>query len=283
MLLALILAGALASAFGICFLSGGFDGSGWIWILPVCFVGALVVLVALAFFFLWLCCAVVDMEKPQKKDSRFYRSLIHLYIDAIVTVGRIHIHAQGVEKMPKDGRFLLVCNHTHDTDPIVLMSVLRKYPLAFISKRELDNMFLVGKLMRKILCQPINRENDKEALKTILKCIELIKEDQVSIGVFPEGYVHPDRKLHHFRHGVFKIAQKANVPIVVCTLKETKYLYENLMKWKRSDVYMNLLEVIPAEEVTRCTTVELGEHIYNVMAKDLGPDRVTDPMYQETT
>ena len=283
MLLTLIIAGALAASLGICFLSGGFQDLAWLWILPVGFIGALIVLALLAFAFLWLCCAIIDMDKPQKKDSKFYRGLIYLYMDAIITVGRIHVHAQGAEKVPKDGRFLLVCNHTHDADPVVLMSVIRKQPLAFISKQELNNMFLVGKIMHKILCQPINRENDREALKTILKCVQLLKDDQVSVGVFPEGYVHPDRKLHHFRPGVFKIAQKANVPIVVCTLKETKYLYDNLFHLRPSHVYMNVLEVISAQEVSGHTTVELSERIYNMMAKDLGPDRVTDPLYQETT
>ena len=116
MLLALIIAGALAASLGICFYSGGFDCLAWIWILPVCFIGGLILLALLAFAFLWLCCALVDMDKPQKKDSKFFRALIHLYADAIITVGRIHIHAQGTEKVPKDGRFLLVCNHTHDAE-----------------------------------------------------------------------------------------------------------------------------------------------------------------------
>ena len=240
-------------------------------------------LTLLAFLFLWFLCAIVRMDTPQEKDSPFYRRIIHLYIDAIITAGRVRIHAQGLEKTPSDGRFLLVCNHTNDTDPIILLSAFRKQQLAFISKRENDKKFLVGKLMHKILCQPINRENDREALKTILKCIQLIKDDQCSIGVFPEGYVHPDRKLHHFRHGVFKIAQKAKVPIVVCTLKDTKYIFQNLAHLKPSEVSLHLLEVIPVEEVLSHTTVELGERIFNAMARDLGPDLVADPLYEETT
>ena len=35
--------------------------------------------------------------------------------------------------------------------------------------------------------QMLNRENDREALKTIVTCIRLLKDDEVSIGVFPEG------------------------------------------------------------------------------------------------
>ena len=62
------------------------------------------------------------------------------------------------------------------------------------------------------MCQLINRENDREALKTILKCIQMIREDQVSVAVFPEGYTSRDGKLHHFRSGVFKSPPRPRCP-----------------------------------------------------------------------
>ena len=137
-------------------------------------------------------------------------------------------------------------------------------------------MFVVGKFMHKILCQRVNRENDREALKTILKCIDIIKKDKASIAVFPEGGINDDRKFHHLRPGVFKIAQKANVPIVVCTLKGTLNVIPNLPKLKRSDVELNLLEVIPAEELKGVTTVEIAQRVYRLMADDLGPELVAE-------
>jgi len=284
MLIAIVCAISILTSAGICVYAGGFESLAWLWILPVSFIGSFLVLAVLAFLFLWFLCAIVRLDKPQEKDSRLYRTITRLYIQALVTVAQVHITAEGMEKTPKDGRFMLVCNHTHDTDPIVLLHKFPKSQLAFISKRENDQKFLVGKLMHKILCQPINRENDREALKTILKCIQLLKDDLVSVAVFPEGYVHmPDRKLHHFRHGVFKIAQKAKVPVVVCTLKGTKHIFENFARLKPTQVQLHLLDVIPAEEVTACTTVALGERIYNMMARDLGEDYVADPMYEETT
>lgn len=85
-----------------------------------------------------------------------------------------------------------MCNHLNDLDPLSLLKHFKKSQLAFISKRENDEKFIVGKLMHKILCQPINRENDREALKTIVKCIQILKEDKASIAVFPEGYTSRD-------------------------------------------------------------------------------------------
>jgi len=245
------------------------------WMIPVNFLLLFLALAGFAFFFLWFACQIIDTSKPQKHDSKFYRWMTHLYIDTVRLCIRLHIHTTGLEKTPKEGRFLLVCNHISDADPVILLHCFRKSQLAFISKRENGSMFIVGKLMHKLMCQPVNRENDREALKTILKCIQMIKDDEVSVAVFPEGYIHEDRKLHHFRHGVFKIATKTQVPIVVCTLQNTLQIFKNLPKWKRTDVHLHLLDVIQPEQYAGMTTVELSEKIYAMMAQDLGPELVS--------
>ena len=274
MLLGCVIGAALLIAVAVCFLTGAFLSLAWLWLLPVCFVGGFLVLAGLAFGFLWLMCKLVDQSKPQEQDSKFYRTLMHLYVDAVLTIARVTVNTQGLEQTPKSGRFLLVSNHIDNVDPAFLLTYFRKSQLAFISKQEVQNFFLVGELMHKILCQPINRENDREALKTILKCIQIIKEDKASIAVFPEGYIQPDKKLHHFRPGVFKIATKTKVPIVVCTLKGTPTVVSNFTHLKPSTVDLHLLKVIYPEEYENLTTVELADRIYQMMAEDLGPDLV---------
>ena len=274
MLLGCVIGAALLIAVAVCFLTGAFLSLTWLWLMPVCFVGGFLVLAGLAFGFLWLMCKLVDQSKPQEQDSKFYRTLMHLYVDAALTIARVTVNTRGLEQTPKSGRFLLVSNHIDNVDPAFLLTYFRKSQLAFISKREVQNFFLVGELMHKILCQPINRENDREALKTILKCIQIIKEDKASIAVFPEGYIQPDKKLHHFRSGVFKIATKTKVPIVVCTLKGTPTVVSNFVHLKPSTVDLHLLKVIYPEEYENLTTVELADRIYQMMAEDLGPDLV---------
>ena len=275
MLLTAVLLLAATAAGAVCGVVGGFEGLNWLWILPSFFLGAFALLAGVAFGFLWLMCKLVDQNKPQENDSKFYRAMMHLYVDAALTLARVTIKKSGMEQTPKSGRFLLVCNHTDNLDPAFLLTCFRKSQLAFISKREVQSYFLVGELMHKILCQPINRENDREALKTILKCIEIIKEDKASVAVFPEGYIKPDKKLHHFRHGVFKIATKTKVPIVVCTMRDTRYVLDRFLHGKPSTVEVRLLQVIYPEEYENLTTVELSDRIYQMMAADLGPELVS--------
>lgn len=246
-------------------------GLGWSWwLLPVIFAGADLLLIVLAFFLLWLLCLTVDLDRPQEHDSKFFRSIMYVYIEALISLVMVRLHTRGLEKTPKEGRFLLVCNHLFLADPGVLLHCFRKSQLAFVTKKENQSMFLIGKIMHKIMCQPIDRENDREALKTIVKCIQLIREDEVSIGVFPEGYTSKDGKLHPFRPGVFKIAQKTEVPIVICTIQNTRQIFPNLRKLKHTDVELHLVEVLQPEELKGKTTVEISNLVYEKMIADLG-------------
>ncbi len=243
-----------------------------VWVTVLCFVLIWLGLMLLAFGFLWVCCALVDQDQPQEADSKFYRTVMDIYIEALMALVGIRLHTKGLEKTPKEGRFLLVCNHLFLADPGVLLHCFRKSQLAFITKQENQSMFVVGPIMHKILCQPIDRENDKAALMTIRKCIQLIKEDKVSMGVFPEGYTSKDGKLHPFRPGVFRIAQKTDVPIVVCTIQNTRQIFKNLAKLKKTDVHVHLVEVIPPEEIKGLSTVEIANRVYDVMIADLGEE-----------
>ena len=243
-----------------------------LWIGPLTFAGSFLALMVLAFLFLWLVTAFVDLKKPQEHDSKFYRTLVALYVPAICTILRMRVHTRGLEKTPTDGRFMLVCNHLFDFDPVVLLGWFGKSQLAFISKWENSAMFIVGKVMHKLMCQLINRENDREALKTILRCIQLLKEDECSIAVFPEGYTSVDGRLHHFRPGVFKIAMKAQVPIVVCTITNTNRVVHNILRLKHTDIELHLIDVIPAEALKGRTAVDISEQVYQMMLNDLGAD-----------
>ena len=242
------------------------------WLVPVLFAAGFLVLSLLAFGFLCLICALVDRNKPQEHDSRFYRSVMYVYIEALISLVLVRLHTKGLEKTPKEGRFLLVCNHLFLADPGIVLHCFRKSQLAFITKEENWRLPIVSKFMHKILCQGVDRDNDRQSLKAILKCIQLLKDDEVSVCVFPEGYTSKDCLLHPFRAGVFKIAQKANVPIVVCTIQNTRQIFRNLRKLKITDVELHLVDVIPAEDLKGKTTVEISNMVYEMMIGDLGED-----------
>ncbi len=254
---------------------GAFQSLAWLWVLPVSYIGAFLVTLLLIGALILIASTLVDTGKPQKKNNPFYRWLTHQVIDLALALLPVTVHTQGLEQDPEEERIFLVCNHLHEIDPAVLLKFFQRHKLAFIAKQEVLKMPVIGPFMHKLMCQTLNRENDRQALRTILTCVELIKKDEVSIGVFPEGYIRPDRKLRHFRSGVFKVAKKTGVPIVVCTMRNTHRVLPNALKLKRTDVHMHLVGVVRPEEYASLSTVELGNLVYDMMAKDLGPENVS--------
>ena len=269
MLMSCILILAALGALGVCFWLGGFASLAFLWQLPLLFGGFWLGLLLLAFLFLVLWCLPISMEQPVEEDSKTARRVLYLYEELVLALLQVKIHTTGLEKLPREGRFLLVCNHLSLLDPLILHIHTKESQLAFISKRENDRLILVNKLMHKTLCQPINRENDREALKTILKCVDILKTDRASIAVFPEGYTSRTGHLQPFRNGVFKIAPKAKVPSVICTLRGAAPIFHNAARLRRTHVSLDLLEVIPASQL-QSTTRQIGDHIYAVMAQNLG-------------
>ena len=254
----------------------GCEGWSFLWVAPLTFLGSFLGWLVLAFLFLWLLSVLARKLPHRDGDDPFFRRLVELYVEAICAILGMRVQTQGLEKIPESGRFMVVCNHLSLLDVVVLVWKFRGRELAFITKKENMDMFIIGDLMDRIQCLPLNRENDREALKTILKAIAIVKEDKASMGLFPEGTRSLDGKLHHFRSGGFKIAQKANVPILVCTIQNTNKVFRNFLHLKSTPIPLHLLEVIPAEELKGVTTIAISDRVHSTMAADLGPDLVAE-------
>ena len=240
-----------------------------LWQLPVLFLGSFLALVLLFLLVLGVSCLLVDPKKLVETPSPYYRFLLNQFCRLALDLGGVRVHVSGLEQVPRKGRFLLISNHLFAFDPLVYYYAMPWAELAFISKTENFSIPFVAQIMRKVLCLPLDRNNDREALKAILKAISFLKEDKASIAVFPEGGTSKSGLLQPFRNGAFKIAQKAGVPIVVCALTNTKAILKNMFR-RRTDVYLDVLRVIPAETVAALkTTVDIGDHAHQILSEGL--------------
>ena len=246
-------------------LSGWFSSWNALWQLPLTFAGIFLGFVILFLLLLFVSTRFVDPKKLLEKPSRYFRFMLNQFCRLAFFLGGVHVHVTGLEKLPHDHRFLLVSNHLFAFDPLIYYYAIPHDELAFISKKENFSIFIVAQIMRKVLCLPVDRNNDRESLKSILKAIQFIKDDKASIAVFPEGRTNRTADpLLPYRCGVFKIAQKANVPIVICSLVNSRAILRNMFR-KHTEVWLDVLDVIPAEELTGKTTIEVGERVHAVM------------------
>ncbi len=218
---------------------------------------------ALAYIlFLLVCNLLVDPKKEYDHCDKFYFRVLNSAAACSFVLGRLKIRLEGAEKVPWDRRFLLVGNHCSNFDPIITWYLLRKNNMVFVSKRENFKVPLFGGMIRKCGFLEIDRENPKESMRTLMKAADLIKRDEASVGVYPEGTRNrtPEKGLLPFHNGVFKIAQMAKAPMVVAALHGTDKIRKNY-PWRSTEVRLEILEVIPAEELAGKRTSEIGERV----------------------
>ena len=89
-----------------------------------------------------------------------------------------------------------------------------------------------------------------------------------SIGIYPEGTRSHDGELLPFHAGSFKIAQKADAPLAVACIRGTENITKNVLR-RVTDVYLDILELIPAEKVKAMSTSELARYSSELISRRL--------------
>ncbi len=217
----------------------------------------------------WICVNLtINKKKEYTTTSRFYNWAFVLWYRYMMIAGRLKLHVSGYDKVPFGKRFLLVSNHCSKFDNFIQCAVLKKTQLAYISKPENFKIPIGGRFMRRGLYLSLPRGNTREEFKVIMKAIEYIKDDKVSIGIFPEGTRSKDGNLQEFKPGAFKIAEKAKCPVIVCSMKGTFEIHKN-WPWKTSHVYMDILDVIDPSVWDEKNTVEVSQYAHDLILNNL--------------
>lgn len=261
----MLLAVSLLGAAGIQYAINGFSALACLWQYPLLTAGLLLAQVLLFLLVLFVSTLFVNPKKMVEKPSLYFRFMLNQFCRLALFLGGVRVHVTGLEKVPRQSRFMLISNHAFAFDPLIYYYAMPWADLAFLAKKESFSIFVVAQIMREVLCLPLDRENDREALKAILKAIQFIREDKCSFAVFPEGGTNKTSEdLLPFRNGAFKIAQKAHVPIVVCALVNSKAILKNMFR-RHTDVYLDVLNVIPPEEFESLRTVEIGDRAHDIL------------------
>lgn len=237
-------------------------------IILVCLLGAF-----LLFLLMLLVSALaVNTKKVYLKESPYYRFLALLLCRIILFVLHVRVHISGKEIVPPSGRFVLVSNHRANIDPMVQMLALKDRPLAYISKEENFHIPLIGRIIRRCCFLSIDRNDIGKSMRVFMTASSLIKNDTVSIGVYPEGTRNKtDSTLLPFHNAVFLVAKGGNVPVVVCSLEGTAQA-GHFSPFHAHDVEIHFLAVLPASYVQTHSQAEIGDKVRQTLLLWLGTE-----------
>ncbi|MBO7449332.1 MAG: 1-acyl-sn-glycerol-3-phosphate acyltransferase [Clostridiales bacterium] len=245
----------------------------WILIAALIIVGAMIAYIVIYFLFVFICSLFINKNKEYDHESKFYRFLIWSSTGLGLKVLRVKYDINGLDKIPEGKQMLFVCNHRSNYDPLVSWYILRKNHPSFISKASNFNVPFYGRMIKRCCFMAIDRANARNAMTTIDRASKLLMANEVSIAVYPEGTRSKKCVLLPFHSGVFKIAQKANVPVVVLTIQGTEKISKNY-PWRSTTVRINVVDVLSAEHVKASKTSDISEEARELIAKDLEENKL---------
>ncbi len=214
------------------------------------------------------CHLVRDMEKPIEAEKPVCRFAAITVFGLLCAYLGLDITVRGREKLPEDKNFLLVSNHVSGFDPVVIMNRLNKYKLCCIAKPSIMGLPCIGRIAYGMGCLGIDRENDRNALKTIITAANYLKKGICNICIFPEGTRSRTGEMLPFHAGSFKIAQRAGAELVIASIKGTEHITKNV-PLRRTKVVLEILETLPAEQVKAMSSQELADYSSALIAKNL--------------
>src|SRR2546421_133826 len=146
-------------------------------------------------------------------------------LSAPTLYGLYRLRARGLENLPREGGFVLACNHVSSFDPWAIgVPLWPKRFLRFMAKSELY-WWPLGPLLSAAGAFPVRRgQKDAAAIAT---AVRLAQEGNV-VAMFPEGTRRTKGLVKRFearpRTGAARIALEAGVPLVPAAVKGTDKL-----------------------------------------------------------
>lgn len=154
----------------------------------------------------------------------------YLWCKLLLKILGIKIKVIQEEDLDTKRNYVFMCNHQSQLDIPVLEEVLKAYNVRFLAKKSLFDIPFFGWGIRALGYVPVEREDPKEGLRSLLACVEKLK-DGYSLVVFPEGTRSSNGELLPFKKGGFLIPLKSGTTTCPVSIWGTKDILPKGKLW----------------------------------------------------
>ena len=158
-----------------------------------------------------------DLRKGTLRGIPFIIARVVLIALCRVALG---MRIEGVHNVPKSGGVLVLGNHLHNADP-VLICIAMPRPIHFMAKKELLSVPVVSWFARLSGAFPVDRGRaDRSAIRRAFATLN----QGIALGMFPEGTRSPSRQIEKALPGAGLIALRGGAPIVPMAITGSEHL-----------------------------------------------------------
>ncbi len=144
-----------------------------------------------------------------KKERTFWYTMargLTLFLTHTVFPARWHIP----EGLSIHGPAIVVSNHKHWLDPLLVGVKIKDQELRFLGKKELVRTKIGEKLLSRLHMIVVDRHNSD--LKAMRDCVSTVRQGHV-LGIFPEGTRCRDTTMEHLETGCALIALRCRAEV----------------------------------------------------------------------
>lgn len=152
------------------------------------------------------------LVSPFDRGGRKQAFIARLWARTLLAVSGTRVEVIGRERLVPGENYIFASNHRSYMDtPVVLATIPGEF--RFMAKSGLFKIPLLGGHLRRAGHIPVPLENPREAVRSMAEAGRIIRENRISVLVFPEGG-RTMGEMGAFREGAAFIAIKAGVPLV---------------------------------------------------------------------
>lgn len=176
------------------------------------------------------------VEPVREERSILYEITRGLAWVVFHTLMPVTIHNR--ERLDAEAPYVVIANHQHALDPIVMAMYIRKRQIVFLGKKELGKNKLAANLLTRAHVILVDRHaTDMSAMRNCMKAIKMKK----ILLIFPEGTRHHEGQMEQIENGTSLIAMRSKAPIIPI------YFDRKLAFFKRTHMYVG--EPIPYDDL----------------------------------
>lgn len=132
---------------------------------------------------------------------------------ALLRASGVTVRADGLERLEPGDPVILMSNHQSNFDIFSLFHAL-PVSIRFVAKGELARIPVLAHAMRSAGHVFIDRADRRGAAAAMRIAGDRMREDELCLGLFPEGTRSRDGRLGAFKKGSFALAIETQMPIV---------------------------------------------------------------------
>jgi 1-acyl-sn-glycerol-3-phosphate acyltransferase len=129
----------------------------------------------------------------------------------------------GRQRVPADGALILIANHIHLADPVLLMLAFPR-PITFLAKEELFRIPFVGMIMRHGGMFPVARGGSLQQKRDVMRQAEDLLSQSRVLALFPEGKRSHDGILLPAKPGAAILSLHSGAPLVPVAITGTEQI-----------------------------------------------------------